>query len=176
MATSPEFVERLAVEQALYNAIGRDVKTNVDGNLRAQVNEHFRDLYEMTGATGFEVRVNGRKVGTFGFNRVKGTPAKTVHEFVLLDHARCVAVMDEDPDFGAFAHRYVEHHLEEVARAYFEQTGTVPDGCDVLTHEVPATPDGIRPNGTLRVSPEKVADALGPRLPQAIAGLLEGGE
>jgi hypothetical protein len=46
---------------------------------------------------------------------------------------------------------------------------------EYVTEPIPAVPDGIRPNGTLRVKPEKVAAALGNALPATIAGLLEGG-
>jgi hypothetical protein len=51
----------------------------------------------------------------------------------------------------------------------------LPDGVELVEVTTPATPDGIRPNGTLRVKPEKVAAALMGQLPSVIAGLLEGG-
>ena len=57
-------IERLAIEQAVYNAIGADLKTGMPDNLRGEVNAFYLDMYERTGATGFEVRVNGQKVGT----------------------------------------------------------------------------------------------------------------
>jgi ribosome-binding factor A len=52
----------------------------VPDNLRGEVNAFYLDMYERTGATGFEVRVNGMKCGTYGFNRVKGQPERTVSE------------------------------------------------------------------------------------------------
>ena len=49
------------------------------------------------------------------------------------------------------------------------------DGMELVEVTTPATPDTIRPNGTMRIRPEKVASALGNALPATIAGLLEGG-
>lgn len=167
-------VERLAVEQAVYNAIGADLKTGVPDNLRGRVNDQYRQLYELTGATGFEVRVNGQKVGTFGFNKVKGQPERTVTELRVTDEAALRA--DTSEEFAAWLKAAIKRDLPQYALAYAEETGELLDGMDYVTITEPATPDGIRPNGTLRVHPEKVAAALGGALPIAIAGMLEGGE
>ena len=39
-------LERLAIEQAIYNASGADLKTGVPDNLRGEVNGFYLDLYE----------------------------------------------------------------------------------------------------------------------------------
>ena len=166
-------IERLAVEQAVYNAIGADLKTGVPDNLRGQVNGFYLDLYRQTGATGFEVRVNGQKVGTYGFNRVKGTPERTVTELRVVDEGAMRA--DESEDFNEWLTAWLEEHLPELAVRYATETGELLDGMGYVTETVPATPDTIRPNGTLRVRADKVADALGNALPATIAGLLGGG-
>lgn len=166
-------VERLAVEQAVYNAIGADLKTGVADNLRGRVNDQYRQLYELTGATGFEVRVNGEKVGTYGFPKVSGQPARTVTELRVTDHAALAA--DESDEFNDWLTTYVNAHLDELAIQYATETGELLDGMEYVTTTTPATPDGIRPNGTLRVKPERVAAALRGQLPSVIAGLLEGG-
>lgn len=168
-----EQIERLAIEQAVYNAIGADVSTRDPDNLRGEVNAYYHDLYEQTGATGFEVRVNGQKVGTYGFPKVKGQPARTVTELRVTD-------MDalrgwESDEFDDFVARWVGENLAELAVQYAAKTGELPDGVEYVTESIPATPDTIRPNGTLRVKPERVAAALGNALPATIAGLLEGG-
>ena len=167
-------IERLAVEQAVYNVIGEDLKAGRTGNLRGEVNEFYLSLYEQTGATGFEVRVNGQKVGTYGFNRVKGTPAREVTELRVTDQAALMA--DESEEFVAWCARWLESHLCDLAMDYATETGELLDGMGWVTETVPATPDGIRPNGTLRVRADKVAAALGGALPSYVAGLLEGGE
>lgn len=166
-------IERLAIEQAVYNAIGQDLKTGVPDNLRGQVNGFYLDLYQQTGATGFEVRLNGQKVGTYGFNRVKGTPERRVTELVVTDLDALTAW--DDPDFDKFCARWVLAHIDVIAMDYANETGEVPDGMAYVERIEPAKPDTIRPNGTMRIRPEKVAAALGNALPATIAGLLEGG-
>jgi len=166
-------IERLAVEQAVYNAIGADLKTGVPDNLRGEVNGFYLDLYQRTGATGFEVRVNGQKVGTYGFSKVKGQPERTVQEFEVTD-MKALRCWDSE-EFHAYVAEFFDQHLAEIAIRYAQETGDLPDGVELVEHTTPATPDTIRPNGTLRVRPEKVAAALGNALPATIAGLLEGG-
>lgn len=166
-------IERLAIEQAVYNAIGADLKTGQPDNLRGEVNGFYLDMYERTGATAFEVRVDGQKVGTYGFSKVKGQPERTVTELRVTDHAALVA--DESDEFNDWLTRYLMAHLDELAVQYATETGELLDGMEHVTTTIPGTPDTIRPNGTLRVKPEKVAAALGNALPATIAGLLEGG-
>ena len=166
-------IERLAIEQAVYNAIGADLKTGVPDNLRGEVNGFYLDLYQRTGATGFEVRVNGQKVGTYGFSKVKGTPERTVTEVRVTDVDALRA--DASDEFAAWLAEWVRDSLPDLAARYCEETGELLDGMEWVTTTTPATPDTIRPNGTLRVRPEKVAAALGNALPATIAGLLEGG-
>jgi len=165
-------IEQLAIEQAVYNAIGADLKTGQPDNLRGQVNQHYLDLYEQTGATGFEVRVNGQKIGTYGFARTKGQPERTVTELRVTDHAALEA--DKSDEFLEWVSRYITDHLDELAIAYATETGELLDGMEYVTETIPGTPDSIKPNGTLRVKPEKVAAALGNALPATIAGVLEG--
>ena len=166
-------IERLAIEQAVYNAIGADLKTGNPDNLRGEVNGFYLDLYERTGATGFEVRVNGQKVGTYGFSKVKGTPERTVTELRVTDEDALMA--DESDEFNDWLSDYIRFHLVDFAILFTQETGELLDGMEYVTTTHPATPDTIRPNGTLRVRPEKVAAALGNALPATIAGLLEGG-
>jgi len=166
-------IERLAIEQAVYNAIGADLKTGVVDNLRGEVNGFYLDLYRQTGATGFEVRIGDKKVGTYGFSRVKGTPERTVTELRVTDTEALRAYDDED--FDEFCARWVLDHIGEIAVQYAAKTGELPDGVEYVTETIPAVPDTIRPNGTLRVRTDKVADALGNALPATIAGLLGGG-
>ena len=167
-----EQIERLAIEQAVYNAIGADVSTRDPDNLRAEVNAYYHDLYEQTGATGFEVRINGVKCGTFGFSKVRGQRAYTERVVTVTDVDALMA--DASEEFAAWLADYMREHMAELAVQYATETGELLDGMAVVEREHPATPDTIRPNGTLRVRPEKVAAALGNALPATIAGLLEG--
>ena len=167
-------VQRLAVEQALYKVLVEDVGTNRPGNLRDRVNDHYLDLYEQTGATGFEVRLNGRKVGTYGFPKTRAQPARQTSTVDVVDMAALLAY--EDEDFNQFCEQWVIDHIDVLALAYFEDTGTLCDGMALVQHETPAQPAGIRRSGSLRIDPAKVADAMGPMLGEAVHGLLEGGE
>ena len=106
-------IERLAIEQAVYNAIGADLKTGVTDNLRGEVNGFYLDLYQRTGATGFEVRVNGQKVGTYGFAKVKGQPERTVTEVRVTDHDALRS--DQSEDFNEWLTRHIDAHLDELA-------------------------------------------------------------
>lgn len=164
-------IEQLAIMQALYNVIGGEVKTGDPGNLRGRVNGLYIDLYEQTGATGFEVRLNGTKVGTYGFNKTKAEPAKTVTTIEVVDYAMLRAY--EDDNWLDWIGRWTVEHIGELAREYVEQTGEVLPGVDVRVEEIPAKPAGIRPNGTLRVYPDKVAQAMGNQLGETVRGLLE---
>ena len=170
MPSIQEQIERLAIEQAVYKVIGADVAANDPGNLRAEVNAYYHDLYEQTGATGFEVRVNGQKIGTYGFSKVRGQKAHTERIVTVTDVDALRA--DENDGFLEYCSGWLEEHLPELAVQYATETGELLDGMAVVEREHPATPDTIRPNGTLRVRPEKVAAALGNALPATIAGLL----
>ena len=166
-------IERLAIEQAVYNSIGADLKTGRTDNLRGEVNGFYLDLYQSTGATSFDVRLGGQKVGTYSFPRVKGEPERTVQEFQVTD-MQALRCWDDDA-FHEYVAKFFDQHLAELAIQYAQETGDLPDGVELVEVTTPATPDGIKPNGTLRVRPEKVAAAMGNALPATIAGLLEGG-
>lgn len=167
-------IEQLAIEQALYNIIGADLKAGNPDNLRGRVNGRYIELYEQTGATGFEVRLNGSKVGTYGFNKTKAEPARQVTRIVVEDYDALRAY--DDDNWLDWIGRWTLDHIGELAREYVDETGEVLPGMAVHVEEIPAKPEGVRPNGTLRVYPEKVAQAMGPSLGETVRGLLEGGE
>lgn len=82
---------------------------------------------------------------------------------------------DESDEFNDWLTAWLTAHLPELAVQYAQETGELLDGMEYVTETIPATPDTIRPNGTMRIRPEKVAAALGNALPATIAGLLERG-
>ena len=166
-------IEQWATQQAVYNAIGDNLKTGCANNLRGEINGFYLDLYERTGATAFEVRINGRKVGTYGFRRIKGKPERTVQELEVTD-MQALRCWDSD-DFHRYVEEFFDQHLAGLAIRYAQETGDLPDGVEMVERTIPATPDTIQPNGVQRIKPDKVAAALGNRLPATIAGLLEGG-
>lgn len=164
-------IEQLAIMQALYNVIGGEVKTGDPGNLRGRVNDIYRGYYEQSHGKSYDVQLDGQSVGTYTFPKTKAEPAKTVTTIEVVDYAMLRAY--EDDNWLDWIGRWTVEHIGELAREYVEQTGEVLPGVDVRVEEIPAKPAGIRPNGTLRVYPDKVAQAMGPRLGEAVRGLLE---
>ena len=167
-------IETLSVLQALYNAIGEEVSTQDPTNLRGRVNSYYHGLYEDTGATGFEVRVGGEKVGTYGFNKRKGQPERTVRELRITDSS---ALTDwRSDDFDEWVEHWLAFHREDLALQYAQETGELPDGIELEERVVPATPDTIRPNGTLRIKRQVVERARDALAGGGLAGFLAGGE
>lgn len=164
-------IEQLAIMQALYNVIGGEVKTGDPDNLRGRVNDIYRGYYEQSHGKSYDVQLDGQSVGTYTFPKTKAEPAKTVTTIEVVDYNMLRAY--EDDNWLDWIGRWTVEHIGELAREYVEQTGEVLPGVDVRVEEIPAKPAGIRPNGTLRVYPDKVAQAMGPRLGEAVRGLLE---
>ena len=161
--------ERLAIMQAFYKAAGEHVSTKAPGNLRASVDEHYKRLFEETGAKTFEMRVNGQKVGTY---TVKVSQPKTAAaRFEVVDPAELLPWVAEAPaeELAAFA----AFLSDEFAEWHFCQTGEVPRGCRMGADQ--GQEGGKYMGGTLKVDPQLVAKALGAQLPEAMSLLLEGG-
>lgn len=141
-------IEQLAVAQAVYKLAEARVSTNVAGNLRGEVDEHYHGLYLETGAKNFDVFIAGQKVGTYS---VKLTKPKEDTVMTVVDRDAfeawcrengCVReVFDEERAFGTFL-----------------STGELPGGCNVTKV---TSPGGEFSGGTLRIDPEKVNAALG---------------
>lgn len=153
-------IEQLAVAQAVYKLAAAQVSTKEPGNLRGEVDEHYRGLFEQTGAKSFEIRIGGEKVGTYS---VKVTKPKVQTVCDCYDHGAYLAWCEE--------HGFVKTVIdEEAAHAHFLETGEVPDGCNVSEVE---TPGGQYAGGSIRVDVPAVNRALGGEVSIALLG---GGE
>lgn len=141
-------IEQLAVAQAVYKLAAEQVSTKEPGNLRAEVDAHYREMFEQTGARSFDVRIGGEKVGTYG---VRVTKPETRVRLKVTDSRALMAWCEAndclrvDPDM-----RRVE--------SIFGETGELPDGCEV---EATSAPGGEYAGSSLRIDPEKVNNALG---------------
>jgi hypothetical protein len=153
-------VEQLAVAQAVYKLAAEQVKTNEPGNLRAEVDAHFRELFEQAGAKSFDIRIGGEKVGTYS---VKVTKPKMQTVCDCYDQSAYLAWCEEH----GFVRKVID---EDAASAYFEETGELPFGCNVSEVE---TPGGQYAGGSLRVDVPAINRALGGKVPIALLG---GGE
>ena len=160
---------RLALAEAIIRA-AREM-TNPRGgahgaeNLRTECDAQLREMYETTGADRVSVRVNGQRVGTLS---ARVSKPRRVTSLAVTDFDMLRAWLRSE-DGGEYLDRIVAKAVPELAEICLAD-GVVPDGCAVTEHEEPAHWLGT----TLRVDKQKVAQALGPQLPQAVAGFLEG--
>lgn len=157
----PSGIERFAVEQALYSAIGSDLKTGRADNLRGEVDAHYRALNAQTGADRFRVSAGGTDAGTYRFDHRSGKDELAVTDWDDL-------ASWDDPDFLEFCGAWVRSHLDRLAREFFEETGVVPDGM-----ELTRTPDELR---GVYVPDRGLVSRVRAQIDGGIAGLLEGGQ
>ena len=120
-------IEQLAVAQAVYKLSAEQVSTKEPGNLRAEVDAHYREMFEKTGAKSFEVRIGREKVGTYSIKTTEGK--------------RSIGLETHDPAaYRAWceANGFVKTVIDEdAAAANFEETGEVPDGCSIAYFDTP---------------------------------------
>lgn len=159
-------VEKLAVAQAFYNAVGELVNTK-NGPLRMAVNDFFGLAYDTTGAKSFDVKLMGQKVGTYSITVSKPKPSESR---VTLD------VVDEDELFNwADENGFVSWTIDrEAVEEYFQESGEVPPGCKATEVVTPAEEGGRITRTTFKVDSGAVVEALGPRLSTVATKLLEG--
>lgn len=168
-------MERLAVFQALYNKIGKEVSTK-GNSLRARADEYFYDMYQQTGAKSYDVKVLGETVGTYSLRFKKPTQTEVVKELQVTDYVELAEHFDKLTDSYELymLKQYVAHDLEAYAKWYFEQTGECMPGTEFVGRFVEGHPkqyDG----GILKVDAEKVAEACERGQLQGISQLLLGG-
>lgn len=161
-------VEKLAVAQAFYNAVGELVNTK-NGALRMAANEFYERAYDTTGGKTYEVRLMGMKVGTYTITTSKPKPSTAK---VVLD------VIDEDALFDwADQMGYVSWTIDrEAVNDHFQESGEVPPGCKPTEVVTPGDDGGRITRTTLKVDNGAVIEALGRRIGTVATSLLEGGE
>lgn len=162
-------VEKLAVAQAFYNAVGKMVNTKDPSNLRGEANAFYEGEYGRTGAKSFDVKLLGSKVGTYSITVSK--PKKSEKRVEL-------EVVDEDELFNwADENGFVSWTVDiDAVNENFRDYGEVPPGCKAVEVVTPAEDGGRITRTTLKVDAESVIDALGPRLEGVSTMLLEGAE
>lgn len=169
----PSVVEEFAAAWALKQLVDKATKTGVRGNLRDQVNEHYRMLYELDGKRGHDIVVNGKKVGRYTFAEKKGEPARIERTVTAYDYDAILA--DDNEDFAAWLSDYIKMHIGELAERYVRETGDVLDGVMVTEDEVPEVPASVEANGKPGgFRADKVAEAFGPALGEGMGDLIAG--
>ena len=129
-------------------------------NLRTRCDAALRGLYETAGVSQQQVSVNGQRVGTLSARVSK--PASGVR--LQIDDMGAYRSWLTEGDGRTYA------DAEQAILSMCMEDGVVPDGCRAVEHEEPAHWLGT----TLKVDAAKVQAALGPALPHAVAGFLEG--
>lgn len=156
--------EKLTIAQALYKAIADVVSTKNPDSLRSELDAEMLKAYELDGIKSRDMRVNGQKVGTYSV-RVKKAFSK--NRPVLTDISAFKAWLDDNTDYAiAYALSQPDFAAWVIAQ------GELPDGYELERVEFPEAATGT----TLKVDVQKVADAMGNELPNAVAGLIGGVE
>ena len=154
-------IEKLAVAQAVYKMAASLVSTKSPDSLRALCDADMRANYESTGAKSYDVTLDGQKVGTYSVKTSKASSKPTLE---VVDMKAYVAYCVENG--------YITTDDAQV-RMHLDESGEVPDGCEVRTVEKPGGYAGT----VLKVDEEAVVAALGDALlPTVQQALLEGGE
>ena len=159
-------MEKLAIAQAFQTQVGKMTKTGVDYNLRGEVDKEMREMYEATGSKTFDVKLLGRKVGTYYLTISKPTESRTEKRLAVSDGQ---ALFD-----WALQHDFIEIDMKKVER-HFQQTGELPDGCEAYEVTVLGENGGEITRTTLKVDGNEVISALGPQLEPIAYSLLDGG-
>lgn len=159
-------LERLAIAQAVYKAVGKIVSTKGE-SLRVECDRKVLNDFMLDGVDRRRLMINGQAVGTYSIKMSK--PVDGV-EPELVDAGKFIQWIRES-DGGLDMLKRLVHSDPAKMVKLAACDGELPDGCRVRRVCEPP-----KVTGTLvTVKPEKVAAALGGELPGAIAGLIEGG-
>lgn len=168
-------LEKLAIAQALYKAVGAIVSTKDPNSLRSAQDMELMRLYETIGVDRVALKVYSgtdendepiyTEVGKLSLRRKK---ASHKAEVVVEDTAAMWAWLHNEADETLLAD--IVPAIAKALDRYVERTGDVPDGCSVRHID---TPEGIAGTIITGCKPEDVAAALGGELPAAVVGLLE---
>lgn len=164
-------VEQFIIAQAIFKKVAEQVETKDPDNLRGAITQSYRDIYDLTGATSFDLRLGGVKVGTFSFAKTKPEEGWEEQVFSADEFADIWEWATEQDE--AVVRKFAETHPDEFARWYFDETGELPDGCSLRTVVHEPTEAGIKGNGIVKLDVQKVAEVMGAKmLDQTIVGYL----
>ena len=140
--------------------------------LKAECAEELLDSYEKNGDTQRRSVYFGKGAGCFSVSFSKEKPSVEAVEYNLADKDAFADWLDENPI--AYA-RYMLENASEFGEWWLNETGELPDGISRVSYMTAYEPEhvsGVR----LSVKKDAVIDVLMPSLPEAIKGLLGGGE
>lgn len=137
-------------------------------NLRTDADDALRDAYERDGVDRKRIAIGGVEVGTLSARLSK--PESGMRVVVDDEKAFVRWIMASDGGEDTIWRLIHDPKTRDAVIAAATADGELPDGCRMVERSEPARWLGT----TLRVKPEKVAQALAGELPQAVAGLLGG--
>lgn len=159
---SRDKLQRLAIAKALDNQL-RDYIDDLNADCKAELEQAFKD----EGTTQRRVFINGVDVGTYSARISK---PKVEEAFEVTDWEALERWHFSNEDALAF----VVRHVVDFAKWHFEQTGEMPDGCELVEKEIPG---GKFETASLRVKDISIIEqATRARLTSEVELLLEGGE
>ena len=159
-------IQRFAVAQSLYKALAEQVKTGEPDNLRGRVDDMLRADNREKGTDRFRLMVNGSEVGTLTLRQGRETTRLVVEdELAFVDWL----FTDGIGYLYQFLHTPKGRALVDFMASAIVAAGEVPRGCTAYTE--PAHFEGTVVRGC---DVEKVADARGLNLPQAVRYALTG--
>ena len=168
-------VERLLLAQALYNKLGSVVGTKGDG-LRAQLDAHYKELWEKDDSTSFGLRFDGEKVATYSLSEPKPKRGKDEVVFDLTDNDAYGEWLCTDDAITA-ALNFADAHGSEFVQYVLDNTGEIPPGVEARTVHEPDDPGGAYRCGMIKnLDADRVLEmVMSAKLPMArVIGLIEG--
>lgn len=158
-------LEKLAIAQALYKAIGSVVSTKDKDSLRSKCDKYLQDLYADGVTDRLILKLNDTQVGSLTLRKSRGEDKVTAQ---ISDIELYLAWIGE-ADYAIQA-KLLSGGEKEIAK-YIKETGDVPDGVTPLIEHV--TKGEVVGTTIKDCKPEDVAQALGSGLTEAVVGLLE---
>lgn len=160
-------IQKVAVAAALDKQLKKILDTRSADSPRAKVDDELRESFEEEGVDRKRIIINRTEVGTLSLSFTK--PKLGVE--MRVDSAARLAdwVRDTDEGRDALMMAIGDVRVQDALVAAATEYGFMPEGCRMARVDEPATIKGT----TLRVKPEKVAEALSGELPQTVAGLLD---
>ncbi len=158
-------LQRLAVMQALYKELGKQLSTRDPYSLRSTEDAALLARYAEDGTDRRRININGEQVGTLTVRLAKARPRAIVEDHELFAEW----LVGEGASMLA---EYVRDKGQAIADWLIERMdGELPDG--VTAYMEPSHPDGTVLKGC---EMEDVVSALGLNLTQAVAYALTEGE
>ena len=147
-----------------------DARKEVEAHYRDRMT-HERDRYGNP-RRSFGYYLGDEKLAAFYFSQAKPKPER--RDVVATCYDWDAAMEDDNPDFAEWLAKRIKSHIGELAEEYVRETGDLVDGVAVEERVTPAEPAGPE-KFNFRPNMERIERHMQPRLPEVVAGLLEGG-